>query len=404
MIVKINSRGKGGSSGPLNYLLGKNRDRYLAKILRGDEKQTADLINSLDFSRKYTSGCLSFTEKDLPDNVKDTIMDSFEKAIFSGLDADQYNCLWVEHRDKGRLELNFLIPNVELLSGKRLQPYYHRADKTRINAWKDIINYEFKLTDPNDPRRARALSYSADLPRDKEKASQLITEGLNRLITEGQIKNREDVIKALEKGGFTVTRETKNSISIKTPNSTKPLRLKGSIYERDFKFSQAIQGTIEQKIRDYQENSESRILEAKSTYHKASQIKREHNQRRYKRPSTKDMSLISSDTSQNNLNPDYRNNHRNINISNNHSLSKKVKPNINNMRAIEYDRDRRTIGESIRITTRTIFNAIQRFASAIEQISRRTESNNEQRIQRYITKQKQNRLSKQHQAQHGFDL
>ncbi|MEC4460013.1 relaxase/mobilization nuclease domain-containing protein, partial [Klebsiella pneumoniae] len=40
-----------------------------------------------------------------------------------GLDKDQYSILWVEHTDKGRLELNFLIPNTELLTGKRLQPY-----------------------------------------------------------------------------------------------------------------------------------------------------------------------------------------------------------------------------------------------------------------------------------------
>ncbi|WP_434221106.1 hypothetical protein, partial [Klebsiella pneumoniae] len=42
-------------------------------------------------------------------------------------DRDQYACLWVEHRDKGRLELNFVIPNIELQSGKRLQPYFDRA-------------------------------------------------------------------------------------------------------------------------------------------------------------------------------------------------------------------------------------------------------------------------------------
>ncbi|MEY8921596.1 hypothetical protein AB9G80_00255 [Escherichia coli] len=29
----------------------------------------------------------------------------------------------MEHTDKGRLELNFLIPNTELLTGKRLQPW-----------------------------------------------------------------------------------------------------------------------------------------------------------------------------------------------------------------------------------------------------------------------------------------
>ncbi|MBT2975942.1 relaxase/mobilization nuclease domain-containing protein, partial [Vibrio anguillarum] len=86
---------------------------------------------------------------------KDKIMSSFEKALLPGLDADQYSCLWVEHRDKGRLELNFVVPNVELLSGKRLQPYFEKADKPRINAWKIATNAILKLHDPDDPINKR---------------------------------------------------------------------------------------------------------------------------------------------------------------------------------------------------------------------------------------------------------
>ncbi|WP_460182066.1 hypothetical protein, partial [Escherichia coli] len=37
-------------------------------------------------------------------------------------EKNQYSILWVEHQDKGRLELNFVIPNMELQTGKRLQP------------------------------------------------------------------------------------------------------------------------------------------------------------------------------------------------------------------------------------------------------------------------------------------
>ncbi|WP_419789764.1 relaxase/mobilization nuclease domain-containing protein, partial [Shewanella xiamenensis] len=66
---------------------------------------------------------MSFAEADLPRETKDKLMSDFEKLLLPGLDADQYSCLWVEHRDKGRLELNFVIPNIELTSGKRLQPY-----------------------------------------------------------------------------------------------------------------------------------------------------------------------------------------------------------------------------------------------------------------------------------------
>ncbi|HFG3700452.1 TPA: relaxase/mobilization nuclease domain-containing protein [Escherichia coli] len=56
-------------------------------------------------------------------------MAGFERVLMPGLDKDQYSVLWVEHRDKGRLELNFLVPNTELLTGRRLQPYYDRADR-----------------------------------------------------------------------------------------------------------------------------------------------------------------------------------------------------------------------------------------------------------------------------------
>jgi hypothetical protein len=38
------------------------------------------------------------------------------------------------HR-QGAAGAEFLIPNTELLTGKRLQLYYDRADRPRIDAW-----------------------------------------------------------------------------------------------------------------------------------------------------------------------------------------------------------------------------------------------------------------------------
>lgn len=35
MIVQFFNRGKGGGSGPIDYLLGKDRDREEARLLRG---------------------------------------------------------------------------------------------------------------------------------------------------------------------------------------------------------------------------------------------------------------------------------------------------------------------------------------------------------------------------------
>ena len=111
-----------------------------------------------------------------------------------GLDADQYAVLWVEHRDKDRLELNFVVPNVELLSGKRLQPYFHGADGHRINAWRTAINGELGLHDPDDPINRQAVTTAKDLPRNKLEAEQAITGGLLGMAAAGLVKNREDVL------------------------------------------------------------------------------------------------------------------------------------------------------------------------------------------------------------------
>ena len=49
-------------------------------------------------------------------------MQSFEETLLAGLERDQYDITWIEHTDKGRLELNFVIPNVELSTGSDYSP------------------------------------------------------------------------------------------------------------------------------------------------------------------------------------------------------------------------------------------------------------------------------------------
>ena len=68
MIIKIHSRGIGSGSGPVDYLLGKDRDREDARLDRGDPEQMIQLIDSSQFAQKYTSGVLSFAERDLDEH------------------------------------------------------------------------------------------------------------------------------------------------------------------------------------------------------------------------------------------------------------------------------------------------------------------------------------------------
>ncbi|EDW5998543.1 relaxase/mobilization nuclease domain-containing protein, partial [Salmonella enterica subsp. enterica] len=218
MIIKIHSRGAGSGSGPVDYLLGKDRQRDDARVLRGDAERTRELIDGCDFARAYTSGVLSFQEADIAEPEKARLMDEWEQTLMTGLDKDQYACLWVEHQDKGRLELNFVIPNIELQSGKRLQPYFDRADRPRVNAWQTLTNDRLGLRDPNDPAYRRPLTQASDLPRDKQQAAEKLTAGLMNLMAQGAIRSRQDVVTQLESIGLTVARETRSSISIADPS------------------------------------------------------------------------------------------------------------------------------------------------------------------------------------------
>lgn len=307
MIVKFFRRGKGAGSGPLNYLLGSNEPREGAKVLYGDPKLTEQLINATPYKQKYKSGVLSFTEDadQFSDEQKKDIMQRFEDTLFIGLEPDQYDILWVEHSDKdGRLELNFVIPCQELRSGKSLQPFYAHADLTRVNAFKNIINKEYELTDPNEPNRKRLINpYINNAPRPipydakhkkKHEDEEIIKDpadtyelkaAIDRKVLEslkkGRLNNRTSVLYLLENLGLTIERATKSSISISHPTMKRNLRLKGAVYEEDFKGLEQRPYIIEDLQQDYKRISDSRGNQDLMTWTKGMSIKKEYHHQLY---------------------------------------------------------------------------------------------------------------------------
>lgn len=284
MIVKFHARGRGGGSGPVDYLLGKDRQREGASVLLGKPEEVRELIDASPYAKKYTSGVLSFAEADLPDGQRERVMDSFERVLMPGLDKDQYSILWVEHRDKGRLELNFLIPNTELLTGKRLQPYFDKADRPRIDAWQTVVNGRLGLHDPNAPENRRTLVTPNTLPKTKQEAAEAITRGLLSLASCGELKTRQDVIQALTDAGFDVVRQTKSSISLADPDGGRNIRLKGALYEQSFHGLEGLRGEISRAAENYRRDAESRIQRARSVCQAGTDLKRGENQRRHQRP------------------------------------------------------------------------------------------------------------------------
>lgn len=283
MIVKFHARGRGGGAGPVDYLLGKDRQRVGASVLQGKPEEVRELIDASPYTKKYTSGVLSFAEQDVPPGQREALMDSFERVLMPGLDKDQYSVLWVEHQDKGRLELNFVIPNTELLTGKRLQPYFDRADRPRIDAWQTLVNDRLGLHDPNAPENRRALVTPSTLPTTKQDAAEAITDGLLRLCETGEVKTRQDVLATLSGAGFEVVRTTKNSISLADPDGGRNIRLKGAIYEQAFEAGDGLRAEISRAGERYRADAEARVQRARTVCQRGTDLKREENQRRHSR-------------------------------------------------------------------------------------------------------------------------
>ena len=298
MLIKFHGRGSGGGDSPVDYLLGEDRDREGASVLRGNPEITRELINSTDYARRYTSGVLSFEESptEISERVKAKIMDEFEATIFVGLEPDQYNCLWVEHTDKDktdtagnvikgldgkpikRLELNFLIPNQELRSGKRLQPFFHWADMMRVNAYQNVMNMRYKLTDPHDPSKRRVnhpyFSRSANLKDIAKKdytaeqerltthkaEKDYLTEYIYDLAARGRFENRKAIQKALESRGCEIKRVTKKSISVSRPQFQKNIRLDAPIFNEDFLPYDYLGMALHEKQKQYEQGKQGRIL------------------------------------------------------------------------------------------------------------------------------------------------
>ncbi|NHA71732.1 molybdopterin-guanine dinucleotide biosynthesis protein MobA [Helicobacter pylori] len=239
MLVKFwgINQGGGDGDGSVNYLLNERVEQGTAKVLKGDANLTKSLLLSLTQKHKACVGCLSFEEPDIDENLKHELIESFETTLLTEKMQGRYNILWVEHTDKGRLELNFVIPRIDLITQKAFTPYYHSADITRIDIWKDYTNLKHAFTNPKDLEKQNTIQHhNTKTPQGKElletyeKLDKLIQDNLGTLFN-----SRDDIINFLKANQCEVNRQGKDYISVKLPNEPKAKRLKGFYYHETFR-------------------------------------------------------------------------------------------------------------------------------------------------------------------------
>lgn len=252
MYMKVFPHGQGDGDGPTHYLVRPDypgRDESPPEVLRGDVETTRALINSLDTKWKFTAGVLSWHPDDMvTPEQEQRVMDDFEQVAFAGLEPDQRNILWVRHSHAKHHELHFVIPRVELSTGKAFNPCPPGWQK-QFDVFRDLHNHREGWARPDDPARARlhtpehADLHKARLLRwgktpgkdGRAEAKAAVHEYLRSYIGQGAVTNRTDVLTVLQEAGLEINRAGKDYITVKDPESGEKLRLKGGIYAEHWK-------------------------------------------------------------------------------------------------------------------------------------------------------------------------
>ncbi len=253
MHIKLFPHGQGDGDMPTHYLVRPDypgRQESMPDVLRGDPDITRALINSLETQWRFSAGVLSWHPDDtVTPEQEERVMDDFEAVAFAGLEPDQRNILWVRHSHAGHHELHFVIPRVELASGKSFNAFPPGWEKA-FGVFRDLHNHKEQWARPDDPARARLYTPEhADLHRarlirwgknpgkdERVEVKEAIHAYMVAKLEQGLVHNREDVLTALQEAGLAINRAGKDYITVKDPDSGEKLRLKGGIYAKQWKF------------------------------------------------------------------------------------------------------------------------------------------------------------------------
>lgn len=257
MIVRFFKTGQSCGEGPVNYLLrlrdhaGELRPEQ-PEVLEGNPRLTIALINGITRQHKYASGCLAFRPSEQPSKKElQGIIDAFKAVVAPGLDQDQFNSLFVIHREAQDrktglpgFHVHFVMPMTILagvtatgkeLTGRRWNP--HPPGKRTIETmtlFTQVINHEHGWSQVvENPLRVGVDSFWRKVSTtNTTKAAELLRQELNKGIRSGKINSRDELCSYMDQLlGLTITRTGHDYVSVKFPNGGRAVRLRGAMFE-----------------------------------------------------------------------------------------------------------------------------------------------------------------------------
>ena len=275
MYIKFLKHGKGDPAKAASYLIDEvdhlNRPRPDVQVLRGDPQTFTAIAESIQNEWKYTSGVIAWSKDDAPTNDEiDQVLEAFEKHAFAGLKPNQYHFTAVLHEeDDGSKHVHFLVPRVELDTGKALNIAPPGHEKY-FDPLRDYFNYSKGWSRPDDP----ALKRDTQTPdhihfqdksavragltgKTRKDIREVIGSYIEQRVEHGFIRNRKDVLEAISECGQ--AKPSENYISVKLDGADKAIRLKGAFYESDFNIKSYFEDRA-RKANDARASGEYRVV------------------------------------------------------------------------------------------------------------------------------------------------
>lgn len=296
MNVTIFPTGKGGSESAVRYLLsdtdheGKKRSA-MPEILFGDATTFAEIANATKRQHKYTSGVIAFRDGLESQSVTSeqiaALIEAFRSTFIPGLKVDEnFADFWVMHRDKGNLELHFLVANTEFKTGQQLN-IHPPGEKNRefFNAFSAVMNNNFGFAQVvPDPLKIALKPFEAKSPNGKKdkKAKNDFAKVLHGEIVKGTISNRNQLIGYMKHHALDVQAVGSEFITVRLPGARRNTRLKGPLFSKDSDYSALVTEHHESKIPKFLTPAEAKDQQEKLIA--GIRARTAFNQRRYLTP------------------------------------------------------------------------------------------------------------------------
>lgn len=305
MIIKIFKQvGKSSSRGPISYLLGKDADgkvRNPAPVLlnelttsEGSKDAVAFLIDSNTRQNKYTSGVIAFRddEKPTPRQIQEILKD-FRKTFLPGLDENRAPVLWVMHRDKGNVELHFVVAKQDAKTQKALNiaPPGPASEKL-FEDFQKLQNDKlgFKQVVPS-LLKAQFLNFEKGTRKEK------ISAYLVSKVKNNEIQNRSDLLRHLQHDlKWKVSRIGEDYISVIPTGKDKPIRLKGPAFTSKADYRELLKQSSNQPTK----LNPDQLLKVQTSLSNGIKYRAEYNEKTFNKvPNFKNRSLNLKDSIKN---------------------------------------------------------------------------------------------------------